>query len=89
MLQVIRIIDGLGIDRDLFLYKSDGSDGSEGEIVFMDSEEEVGQYAGDTYNWDDGEPETYNFDGSLEDLFEFLKAKSSEDEAGDWIQDYV
>lgn len=89
MLEVIRIPDGLGVSKDLFLFKTDGSNGDEGELLFMTNEEEVGQYAGDIYNWDDGEPESYTFHGSLEELFELVKAKSSEDESSEWLEEYV
>lgn len=90
MLEVIKISDGMGLDNNLFFFKTENSAGDEvGELCFIAGEEEVGQLAGDIYNWDDGEPESYTLNISLEELFDLLKSKSSEDESSEWIEEYI
>jgi len=89
MLEVIRIPDGMGEGTDLFFFKMDDCDGTGDEICFIAGEEALGQYAGDTYNWDDGNPETYTFKGDLNALFDLMQAACEPDESSEWLDEWV
>jgi hypothetical protein len=89
MLEVIKIPDGMGLEGDLFFYRMDSCNDEGEEICFIAGEEELGQYAGDTHNWDDGEPKTYTFKGDLNALFDLMKAKCEPDKSSQWLNDLV